>query len=188
MSLFELLITQTDPSERPIILDFLNEKAQVSNKKKGQRLHTQGLPCNHLHYVTKGLARAFYLKDGKDISCYFASEGMFVTAINSFLKEEVSQYEVELLEDTELLSISFEDLKTALETTRSLERFFRELLSDAYCDLVERVNLLQFYSAKEKYENFMKNFPDLFNRLPLGHIASYLGMTQETLSRVRNES
>lgn len=173
-------------TERPEVFNFLSAKIEHQLLPKGTCLHKTGDSCHQIHFIDSGLARAYYLKDGKDISCYFAQENNFITAINSFFTEEVSQYNVELLEETQLTSFYFKDLKEAMTKFTSMSSFFNAMLSNSYLELVERVNLLQFYTSKEKYENFIKKHPDLFHRISLGHIASYLGMTRENLSRIRS--
>ena len=183
--LFKKIAEFVPSQKQKEVFEFLSTKIEYKQLQKGTLLHKMGVPCHQIHFVNTGLARAFYLKDGKDISCYFAPENNFITAINSFLTEEISQYNVELLEDSQLMSFYFEDLKEAMTKFPSISSYFNSMLKEAYIELVERVNLLQFYTAKEKYNNFIHKHPDLFNRLSLGHIASYLGMTQENLSRVR---
>lgn len=148
-------------------------------------LHCEGTICNRFFIIHKGLARAYYYKDAKDITAHFAIEKTTITAIDSFIQRKKSRYNIELLEDTSLSYINYDDWKKLLEDKPHYEKYARIFLENIYIDIAERIEDLLFYSAKERYEKLIQKFPTLQQRVNLGHIASYIGITQETLSRIR---
>ncbi|MGA9637619.1 Crp/Fnr family transcriptional regulator [Flavobacterium sp.] len=148
-------------------------------------LHCEGTICNHFFIIHKGLARAYYHKDTKDITAHFAIEKTSITAIDSFIQRKKSRYNIELLEDSSLSYINYDDWKKLLEDKPHYEKYARIFLENIYIDIAERIEDLLFYSAKERYEKLTHKFPSLQQRVNLGHIASYIGITQETLSRIR---
>jgi len=143
--------------------------------------------CNHLYLIEKGIARAFYYKDGKDITAHFAVENGTITAIDSFIQRKKSRYNIEVLEDSEIISISHEDLQNLLKEKPAYEKYTRMFLEQIYIDLAERVEDLLFHNAKERYDKLVEKTPDLLQRVHLKHIASFIGITQETLSRIRTQ-
>lgn len=152
---------------------------------KNHLLHKQGTICNHIYLVQKGIVRTFFYKEGKDITVHIASEGELITAIDSVISLKKSRYNVELLEDSEIHAISYIELQSLMSNHPQYEKYMRLILEQLYAEGADRVEEFLFYTAKERYDNLIKNRPHLVNRVNLGHIASYLGITQETLSRIR---
>ena len=167
-----------------LLLDFQGIM-KLNTYKKNDKLHETNQMCNHLYIIQKGIARAFYYKDGKDITAHFAFENESITAIDSFIQRKKSKYVIEVLENSEVVSISHQDLHNLLDKKPEYEKFGRLFLEQIYVDLADRIEDLLFFTAKERYEKLIKNNAMILQRVNLGHIASYLGITQETLSRVR---
>ncbi|WP_420321370.1 Crp/Fnr family transcriptional regulator [Flagellimonas sp.] len=152
---------------------------------KNHLLHSQGKICEHIYLVEKGIARTFFYKEGKDITVHIASEGELITAIDSIISLKKSRYNVELLEESEIYCITYAELQSLLEKHPYYEKYMRMILEQLYAEGANRIEEFLFYSAKERYQNLMELNPSILNRVNLGYIASYLGMTQETLSRIR---
>ena len=152
---------------------------------KHHLLHREGTICNHIYLMQKGVARTFFYKEGRDITVHIASEGELITAIDSVINLKKSRYNVELLEDAEVQAIGYQELQGLLHSHPEYEKYMRVILEKLYAEGADRVEEFLFYPAKERYENLLKTKPTLLQRVNLGHIASYLGMTQETLSRIR---
>ena len=152
---------------------------------KNHLLHVENKVCKHSFLIEKGVARIYHFKDGKDITSHFAFEGEAITAIDSLLQKKRSKYNIELLEDSTLFSVSFEDMENFYQQSIIHERFGRLFLQQVYVDLVERIEAIQFHTAQERYDNLLDKQPHILHRVPLMHISSYLGITQETLSRIR---
>ena len=184
--MFEQLKDLNEADTFELILDFKN-LMHKSTLQKNHVLHSEGNICNHIYFIEKGIARAYYFKDGKDITAHFAVEQETITAIDSFIQRKKSRYNIELLEASEISSISYEDLHTLLAQKPQYEKFIRLFLETIYINLADRIEDLLFHSAKERYQKLFDTSPDLFQRVNLGHIASFIGVTQETLSRIRHQ-
>ncbi|MGB1284379.1 MAG: Crp/Fnr family transcriptional regulator [Polaribacter sp.] len=159
------------------------EKEYVS---KNQLLIRDGQVCNKLYFVEQGIGRSYYIKnDGKEVTQWFFGVDNFMTSLESFFNQSPSFYYLEVLEDSILYSISYENLELLLAKYHHMERFIRLLSLEMFSKIIYKLNAIQFQTAKERYNYMISDFPDISYRVPLGYIASYLGMTQETLSRIR---
>ncbi len=148
------------------------------------------LPGDHgasLYLVTSGLLRSFHRVKTKDVTAYFALENGIVGAIDSIVYDRPSRYGIEALEDSEFFALEYAALEDFLARHPQHERLARQVTLALYVDLVERFEGMLFLSAKERYDHLLERYPGITQRVGLGHIASYLGMTQETLSRVRGQ-
>ena len=165
---------------------------EVSNKSKILRLHKgeiiikEGQYADKTYFIMNGCARAYYLKDGKDISDWFAFENEYISSINSFFLHVPSPHYIELLEDSVLLEISRENVSRLSDKYRDFERLSKIIVIKTMLQQQERIASMQFFSAEQKYENLLSIRPNITQRVPLTHIASYIGITLETLSRIRN--
>ncbi|KGL63913.1 Crp/Fnr family transcriptional regulator [Polaribacter sp. Hel1_85] len=168
-----------------IMLHFEEEKV-----KKNELLLKEGKICNKLYFIQEGMSRSYYLKeDGKEVTQWFFGEGQFMSSADSFFNQTASFYNLEILEDSILYSITFEKMEFLLAKYHKMEKCIRLLSIEMFTTLIRKMNATQFHTAKEKYDYMISEFPNIAHRISLGHIASYLGMTQETLSRIRkNES
>lgn len=158
---------------------------QLQHHKKGTTLVSPIQTCNYLYYVKNGVIRGYYYHDEKEITNWIAKENEFGTCFYSFLKSINSTEYIKCIEDCEVETISFNDLQKLYSQFPVTEKLGRVILEDYYLKLEERLLSIQFKEAKERYLHFMNTKPDLLNRVPLGYIASYLGISQETLSRMR---
>jgi CRP-like cAMP-binding protein len=154
---------------------------------KNHTILKQGQVCNYLYFVDKGLLRLFYYRDGKDITDYFATEQNIIGGIDSFFSRRPSEKIIETLEPCILTAISFDNLEKLYQKHHDLERVGRILSVSAFLSMQKRLFALQFHPAKQRYQELIENNPDILQRVPLGHIASYLGITQVTLSRIRSQ-
>ncbi len=152
---------------------------------KGHILVSSGSFCNHVYYVEKGLARSFYIKDGKEVTETFSAENSFACSINGYVTKTPDGRQIELLEPSVIWSLPYSDLEKLYDKYHDIERLGRHIITMELVELHKRLTELQFMSAQERYNNLQKKNPDLLQRVPLGLISSYLGITQETLSRIR---
>jgi len=154
--------------------------------QKNQVLIKEGQVCHKLYFVEQGMGRSYYLKeDGKEVTQWFFGAGNFMSSADSFFKQSPSFYYLEILEDSILYSISHEKMDLLLAKYHKMEKFIRLLSIEMFTKIVHKLNAIQFQTARERYDYMISEFPDISRRVPLGYIASYLGMTQETLSRIR---
>lgn len=142
--------------------------------------------CQYTAFVEKGLLRTFIIDEkGAEHTLQFSLEGWWVSDLSSFLTSEPSRYNIEALEDCELLMITRSSWDLLLEKYPVFERFFRILIQNNLIVTQRRLMASFSHTAEEKYQKLIENFPDILQRVPLHLIASYLGISRETLSRIR---
>lgn len=160
---------------------------QSFHYRKGQTVLNEGQVCNYLFFVSSGILRLFYVRNGRQITDYFASEGNLIGGIESFFNRQPTRKIIEAIEPCELIGISFHHLEALYQKHHDVERVGRLLLVHAFLAMQERVFAIQFHSARQRYQQLLADNPDILNRVSLGYIASFLGITQVTLSRIRAE-
>jgi len=164
----------------------LLDSAKILKLEKDTTLVREGQFSDKTYYIVNGCARAYYLKDGKDISDWFAFQNEFISSIVSFFTNKPSPHYIELLEDSILIEFSKDQIDQMSMKYHDFEHFIRVVVTKTMLSLQERIVSIQFQSAEQKYKNILALHPNITNRIPLTHIASYLGITLETLSRIRN--
>ncbi|MBI4750744.1 MAG: Crp/Fnr family transcriptional regulator [Acidobacteria bacterium] len=170
----------------PATAEELFSKTQKDYLPKHYRLHKQGEICQKLYYLEQGLARWYYYnQDGKDITDSFGLENSFITAFDSFFQRKPSRYSIELLEDSIVFSMTYADLETSFEKFPEIQKVSRLILIQILEQTLDKNAALQFSNAHQRYQYITEKHPNLLQRVSLGHIASFLGITQETLSRIR---
>lgn len=152
---------------------------------KGEIFVKEGELCKYLYFVGKGMLRQYYYKDAKDITEHFSYEGCIIMSIKSMLWAEPNNILAEALEDSILYRISYKELMQATKAHWGINLFYRKVLE--YSLVVSQLKAYEwrFNTAQEKYELLMQRHPEVIKRAPLIHIASFLNITPETLSRVR---
>jgi CRP-like cAMP-binding protein len=171
--------------------DTLNQlliQCQRKSYKKGTFLVFSGDPCAHTFFVEKGLLRQYSIDEkGKEHILHFAPEGWLLNDRESMHLNKPSKYNIEALEDTEVLILDQEIVDKLGREIPSFSTFNTELLNNHIRHLQNRINLLLSATAEERYLSFIKMYPDILLRVPQWMVASYLGITPESLSRVRKE-
>lgn len=181
------------------LLNSLNKIYPLSLKQQEEICNTfefQNLPrdtillkvgevCNHTHFIVEGLARSSYKKDSKEFVTWLGFEGEFVHSAQSFLLREPSLESIVLISDCKLLSLSHPNLELLYEKDPIWNKVGRLLYELHYITLQARLNSHLSMSAAERYDQIYLRHPDILDRVKLVHLASYLGMTPETLSRLR---
>ena len=152
---------------------------------KNEILVKEGKICRHLYFLQQGALRGSYLLEGKEVTHWFAFENDFVTSFHSFITGQPAVENIQLLEGSVLWAISKEDLTALLNAFPEVERLVRIVYEKYYLRLEERFVNAQFKTATDRYQNLLEQSPHILQRVSLGHIASYLGISQETLSRIR---
>jgi len=154
---------------------------------KGKILVKPDTTCNYFYFIEQGLTRTYYIKDGKDITDWISAENSFAVSIISFITRKPDRRGIELLESSVLLSMHFDDLENLCARFHDVETMTRHLISAGLVQLQHKFDDVHFQSALQRYQTLMTTNPTLIQRVPLGMIASYLGITQETLSRIRSQ-
>ena len=139
-------------------------------------------------FVERGLLRSFSdARNGGEHTMQFAPEGWWISDMASFFGKDNSKYNIEALEDSEVLLMSMQAMEELMDVVPQIQRYFLHLMENHIIALQRRINVVQSMSAEETYLKLMEVNPDLINRASQQHIASYLGITPETLSRVRRQ-
>jgi CRP-like cAMP-binding protein len=183
--IIDIISTQYSTLSEHCKTDF-KELSKVLTFDKYTMLVQEGQYADKTYFIVQGCARAFYLKDGKDITDWFAFENDFMNSINSFFLNIPSPHYIEVLEQTTLLEISRDNMTILCDKYHDFDRLGRIATTKTMLRLQQRIVSVQFETALQKYENLLNIRPDITKRIPLTHIASYLGITLETLSRIRN--
>ncbi len=155
--------------------------------RKNELLVSVRKTCRHLYFMEQGSLRGYYSLDEKEITYWFGFERDFVTSFHSFITQQPSIENVQLLETSVLWMISKDKLNSIMDQYREIERLVRIAYENYYIRLEERFVNAQFRSAAERYSDLLQSAPHIIERIPLGYIASYLGISQETLSRIRSK-
>ena len=156
--------------------------------RKRQFLLQEGDVCRYTAFVEKGMLRTFTVDDkGNEPILQFSMEGWWVTDLYSYLTDEPSRYNIEALEDCELLLITKPSWNVLLEKVPAFERYFRILIQNNLIATQRRLISSLSESAEEQYSKLIATFPTCLQRVPQHMIASFLGITPETLSRIRSQ-
>lgn len=156
--------------------------------RKRQYMQNAGDVSKYMVFVEKGLLRSFSVDEtGHEHVMQFATEGWWIADMASYLSGEDSIYNIEALEDSELLLMTKASMDKLINDIPAMERYFRLLMQENIVALQRRLRVVQTHSAEETYLKFMEARPDLVTRAPQQYIALYLGITPETLSRVRKQ-
>lgn len=179
-----LLKTELSPEEQEMVVNAF----QPSYIKKKKDLLRNGEVCRYIFFVSQGCLRSYSIDEkGHEHIYQLAFENYWITDLYSFFTESPSNLSIEAIEDTHMLMISFEKLENLYLKVPRLERFFRKLFQNAYIHTLERLNRTINETAEKRYNELITKHPDLLQRVPLIHIAAYLGIKPESLSRIRRQ-
>ncbi|MEG1615840.1 MAG: Crp/Fnr family transcriptional regulator [Bacteroidales bacterium] len=152
---------------------------------KKYQLIKEGIYCKVAYFIEKGITRSFWLVDGEEITTSFSTEGGIVFSMDELYFGKISEEFVETIEDVEVYKIQIEDLLHLFETNIELANWGRVIHQYEYRRIHQTHKERLTLSARERYEQMLVQFPDVCQRANLGFIASYVGITLPTLSRIR---
>lgn len=156
--------------------------------KKRRPLLTEGDISRYLYFIEKGALRSFTVdKDGTEHIIQLAIEDHWIADLCSFITQVPGSISIEAIEDCEVLLLPHYELEQLYDQVPALERYFRQLFQRAYVSLQQRLSSTVSQNAEERYRLLVSDFPQIAARIPLIYIASYLGITPESLSRVRKQ-
>ena len=169
--------------EEEVIKQYLTPK----KLRKKQYLLQEGDICKHIAFVEKGALKAYVVDDaGAESIIQFALEGWVISDLYSFLTGEPATYNIDALENAELVLISKSAHEELLKKLPKYETYIRLQITGAYIALQKRLTSIISLPLEERYKNFLATYPNIAQRVPQHMIASYMGLTPETLSRVRS--
>lgn len=177
---FEKIIPLTDQEYAFILSHFTTKKL-----KKHQFLIQMEDVVKNDFFVLKGLLKAYHIdEEGKEHIMQFAMEDWWITDYQAYFNQTPSTLTIDCIEDVEILCLSLENREKICSELHKVEHFFRKKSNFGYIALQTRILSFLNNNAKERYEQFLRQYPSLFQRIPKSLIASYLGVSRETLSRL----
>lgn len=179
------LISLTQMNEETFDLSL--EYLKVHSIRKNEFFVREGHVCNHIAFINKGLFRIFYLKDDVEVNTCFCFENSITSSFDSFINRTASRENIQASEDSELLILSYADLQKLFSLSPDWQKVGRLLTERECLRLTNRLTSLSFETAREKYMSLLKSHPEIIQRVSIQHIASYLGVSRETLSRIRSQ-
>ncbi len=176
------IISDLSDKEFEYIMSFF----ETVKRRKHQFIVQEGDLVHKEYWVVKGCLKAYFLdKDGKEHIVQFATENWWITDYNAFFKKEKATIFIDCLEDCELLSITLAKKEQLCSELHKMEHFWRVKLNFGYVALQKRILSLLRLSANDRYEQLIGLYPSLVQRVPKKLIASFLGVSRETLSRFK---
>ena len=169
----------------PEIMEFMSCRTTFRKVSKGKFLLKPGEYCKDYYYIHKGILRSFIKYGEKEITIWINPEGEITTSIRSIAGSRISDEYIQVIENAELVVIPFEAMRELYDTFPEMNRVGRMLLEEYYAASEERVYIARLPNAQARYQHFINSRPELVNRISLKYVASYLGITLETLSRLR---
>jgi len=183
------------------ILKFLTQRIDLDNDviqiiqsefvnhefKKGEHILLPGNQNRRVYFIEKGLTRMYYCKEEKVITHMFFNQDQIFTNVEVIYYNEISPYGLECIEDCTLTSVSYDRIIGLAKTYPIIDELSRNILLETLYKLSNRLRSMQFKTAEERYNELLQQHPEILLRAPLGHIASYLGISQPTLSVIRSK-
>jgi CRP-like cAMP-binding protein len=184
---FKKFILQLTPISNVEFESALNSFEDVK-LKKGDNFVSQNEICNKIAFVNKGIFRIYHISEnGEERTTCFCSENNIMSSYKSFSLQLPSELIIEALEDSEIIIINYNNLQKLFENSKTWQYIGRILTDREYIEILQYASVLSNENAKEKYLRFIKEQPKIIQRVPVQFIASYLGVTRRTLSRIRSE-
>ncbi|MGV0940667.1 Crp/Fnr family transcriptional regulator [Empedobacter sp. ULE_I140] len=182
----EQILNQISPLSSQSI-QLIADKIQLIRLPKNTTLIDADKVEKKLYFIKKGIVRAYTIDDGKEITFWFGKEGDLILSMRSYVENKISYETIELMEDCELYEIKSSDIQLFYATNLEIANWGRKLAEIESIKTEERFISRQLGTAIDRYKKLLEENPSLINRVQLGYIASYLGISQVTLSRIRTE-
>ncbi len=163
----------------------LSKNLKTKTIQKGDYLLKRGEVCKHLFYINEGLTKIFFDKGDKEFIMRFFSENLLFTVFESYITQKPSNYMIMALETTTVTQVSHDTMEELCKMNHCMETFFRKLISVAAVKMSKRISEMLEENATFRYKQFVKENNLILQRINLGDLANYLGITQQSLSRIR---
>ncbi len=189
-SLISEFVTLTDGE-----WELFESKSKVVHYKKGDILFRAGDVCDTLRFINKGIARLFYItEEGKEFTCFIAfndkgsrSSDKFILDFESYSKQKASGSFADVVDDCEVVEISYEDMKDLCVKIKKLQVYLNEMTTLVFSDLRDDMLYRSTSTAKQRYKDFAYDKPLLLKKVPQHQLATFLGIAPQSLSRLKNE-
>lgn len=179
---------QTFPALSPEAIEFLRSFIIIESYNKKDHLYQSGEVQKELGYVCEGLLRRYYVnEEGKRITTGFSNEKKYITDYPSFLRQIPSKYAIECLEPSIIIKLPYDKFQESYKLYKSSEMYGRLMAEQVLIMQTDRTESFLFQNAEERYLTFLEQHKDIVNRISLSHLASYLGIERQSLSRIRSK-
>jgi len=186
LAFFQLVVSKTLPEISPEALAYLVKGTSIKKLKAKEHFIKTTRIHQEIGFVASGLVRGYLINEQADIiTTRFLKEGGFATHYKAFLNQEPSLYFFQCLEPTTFVCFNYQHIQLGYKQFPELERFGRLVAENIVRTLERRMESFHFQNAEERYLAFISENPNLFNRISLTHLSSYLGITRPSLSRIR---
>lgn len=176
-------IVELNDSEKQHLINSL----EVLHFKKKTLIVKEGVVSKYVYFINSGTLRSFYSKDGEEVTTQFYFQNSYCSSYSSFLNQTKGRLNIECLSDVELLALSYENVQKMYQTSKAFNTFGRRISEYLYIDFFERSSSLLLDDAKTRYLNLLKERPEVLKTVPNYMIASYIGITPESLSRLKKQ-
>ncbi|WP_456377723.1 Crp/Fnr family transcriptional regulator [Lutibacter sp.] len=181
--IYLLEITQMDDATFNLCIDFL----EIEQIKKGDFFIKEGKTCKSITFINEGLFRIYNSKDGIEVNTCFCKENSITSSFESLINKTPSKETIQALENSTIVTLSFDNLQKLYNLSAQWQSLGRLLTEKECLRLSNRNSALSFETATEKYKLFLRNEPEINQRISIQNIASYIGVSRETLSRIRKK-
>ncbi len=165
-------------------IDAINNLAEIEFFKKNQFILKQGERCNKIWFIRKGMVRKYHLHDGEEITSWIHSENETFTSLQSYAQNTAAEEFLQTCEDSEIISIT-KDNSEKLSEFPKIVAFVNAMMGQEFANIDKHTKALNQRDAKGKYEYLREIAPEILKRAKIGHIASIIGVSRETVSRIR---
>lgn len=165
----------------------MNDILQTKELKKKDFLLRESQVCNHIYFTQKGLLRSFWIKDGKEITSWFMKEGDVIISVNSFYTRQPSYEYIQTIEDSIVHYVHYDELQSLYNNFIEFNIIGRVLTEKYYTLSEERLYSMRKQKAEERFKFLLDKYPEILQRCPGKYIATYLGVSEETFSRIKSK-
>lgn len=187
MALVQMFTAQEQGPVNEEIGVFIMSRAYLVKYKKGDIIHKAGNICRVMNFLTTGLVRGFIMDSNKELTTWIVVEHELAAPIISYVNQTATIENVQALEDCEMITMDYDDIQELYVKFPEFNRITRRLFEIYYSKAELRALIARFSTAEKKYQFFLENFQELSNRVTQIYIASFLGIDQATLSRIRRQ-
>ncbi|MBO0930844.1 Crp/Fnr family transcriptional regulator [Fibrella aquatilis] len=180
LTYFSRFVPLTDEAQAAISSAFVRQ-----TYRRGDYLLQAGDVANHLYFIQTGVLRVYTTVEATDCTLFLGLDGEMVVALSSFIQRTPSADSIRCLEDTELYAVHYDRLQGLYDQFAAIDRVGRLLIERYAIQLRDHSFSLRFHSTEQRYDTLQRTRPELFQRVSLTHIASFLGMTAQAISMVR---
>ena len=179
---FSKIVDLNDEEKKHLV-----DKLEVFHFKKKDLIVKEGATSKYVYFVNNGVLRSYYLKNGEEFTTQFYFENSYCSSYSSFLTQDKGRINIECLTDVEVLALSFDNVQNMYKNSKAFNTFGRRISEFLYIDFFERSSSFLLDDAKTRYLNLVKGRPEVLKSIPNYMIASYIGITPESLSRLKKQ-